>query len=89
MVVRDVCAGIRKVASYAEGKLFLVLEKLLLVIKLVLGGPGIVPVTTTKAARCWLDAGGGGVAIAAGILFGCGCRAQAATYRFEPGGSLP
>jgi hypothetical protein len=50
MVVRDVCAGIRKVASYTEGKLFLV-EKLLLVIKLVFGGPGIVPATTAKAAR--------------------------------------
>ena len=31
--------GYGKVASYAEGKLFLV-EELLLVIKLVLGGPG-------------------------------------------------
>lgn len=42
--------GYGKVASYAEGKLFLV-EELLLVIKLVLGGPGIVPVTTARAAR--------------------------------------
>ena len=32
--------GYGKVVSYAEGKLFLV-EELLLVIKLVLGGPGI------------------------------------------------
>ena len=42
--------GYGKVASYAEGKLFLV-EELLLVIKFVLGGPGIVPVTTARAAR--------------------------------------
>lgn len=51
MVVRDLhVQGYGKVASYAEGKLFLV-EELLLVIKLVLGGPGIVPVTTARAAR--------------------------------------
>ena len=42
--------GYGKVASYTEGKLFLV-EELLLVIKLVLGGPGIVPVTTARVAR--------------------------------------
>ena len=42
--------GYGKVASYAESKLFLV-EELLLVIKFVLGGPGIVPVTTARAAR--------------------------------------
>ena len=58
--------GYGKVASYAEGKLFLV-EELLLVIKLVLGGPGIVLVTTARAARRWLDAGGG-VAIVAGTF---------------------
>ena len=51
MVVRDLhVQGYGKVASYAEGKLFLV-EELLLVIKLVLGGPGIVPVTTARGAR--------------------------------------
>jgi hypothetical protein len=38
------------IIQWAEGKLFLV-EKLLLVIKLVFGGPVIVPVTAAKAAR--------------------------------------
>ena len=88
MVVRDLhVQGYGKVASYAEGKLFLV-EELLLVIKLVLGGPGIVRSPPRGPQGDGLMRGAAWPSWRA-RSFGCGCRAEAATYRFEPGGSLP
>jgi hypothetical protein len=42
--------------------------------KACLGGPGIVPVTTAKAARLWLDAGEGAWLSGRARSFRCGCK---------------